>query len=190
MIYVVIATTKDRRTRLQVCVDAIRESTIPHSIVLYENLDGGCVLATKKAITGIHGEIFLLNDDMIVKPTCLELLKNAFDKNYPNKDGVCQPLFGDSVPGSAGAPYCHTDVIRPFLEDYIHRGWDTEFGKVMKMKGKYTIVHEASLDHRHVHKNNPDVKNDDTYRMREASKIHDVELYAERLKNGFKHRFI
>jgi hypothetical protein len=195
MIYVVIATTKERRARLDECITAIRESTIPHSIVIYENLDGGCVLATKKAIEGLDAEIFLLNDDMIIEPDCLTKLKEAYDKNYPNKDGVCQPYMDSRRCPSAGSPYCHTSTIRPFLEHYVHCGWDTEFGQVMQMKNKYTVVPEANLEHRRVPmstKNKPLYENielDETYKMRNASRERDQKLFLERKNGGFKDRF-
>lgn len=187
MIYVVIATTKERRPRLQKCIEAVRESTIPHSILLYENNDGGCVLATKKAIEGIHSEIFLLNDDMIVEPTCLERLKIAYDATYPNKDGVCQPIENFHNGDLGVSPYCHTDTIRPFLEDYIHNCWDAEFTNVMKMKNKYTIVNNAVLDHQHYLKAKAPF--DSTYKKNADTFRRDLDILEVRHKDGYKHRF-
>lgn len=183
MIYIVIATTKERRVRLQKCIDAIRESTIPHSIVIYENNDGGCVLATKKAIEGIHGEMFLLNDDMVIEPDCLEKLKIAYDKAFPNKDGICQP-FEDMHKGElAVAPYGHTDTIRPFLEHYIHNFWDNELTTVMKVRGKYLYVPEARMNHEHVLKN-PNLQ-DETYAKNQTKYEHDRQIFRERLAKKF-----
>jgi hypothetical protein len=187
MIYVVIATTKERRGRLQKCIDAVKESTIPHSIVIYENMDGGCVLATKKAIEGIHSEVFLLNDDMIVAPNCLEMLKNTYDSNFPNKDGVCQP--DDNIHGGrlCTSPYCHTDVLRPFLANYRHHYWDTEFTDVMTMKNKYLIVPQAFLDHQHYTVGRSDI--DNTYAGTNRTFRDDMKIYEERKKYNFADRF-
>jgi hypothetical protein len=188
MIYVVIATTKERRPRLQKCIDAVRESTIPHSIVLYENSDGGCVLATKKAIEGINSEIFLLNDDMIVAPNCLEILKREYDKKFPNKDGVCQP--DDNYHGGrlCTSPYCHTDVVRPFLENYRHHCWDQEFTDVMTIKNKYLIVKDAFLDHQHFTKGGAPM--DETYKMTNNTFQLDIKIWEKRKNDNYGDRFV
>lgn len=187
MIYVVIATTKGRRERLQKCINAIRESTMPHALVVYENSDGGCVLATKKAIEGINGEIFLLNDDMIIAPDCLEILAKTYRTLYPNQDGVCQPDDNYHRGIMAVSPYCHTNTIRPFLEDYIHNGWDGEFSEVMKLKGKYTTVLEAKMDHQHFTKGVSQF--DATYALSVATQTRDNALLEKRLADKFSHRF-
>lgn len=183
MIYVVIATTKERRPRLEKCIAAVRESTIPHSIVIYENQDGGCVLATKKAIEGINGLIFLLNDDMVVEPDCLEKLFKAYTKAFPNQDGVCQP-FEDMHRGALGvAPFCHTNTIRPFLEHYIHNFWDTEFTLVMHSRGKYLPVLDARLLHEHFTNGRSPI--DETYRTTSGKYEIDQETFRVRKKSGF-----
>jgi len=188
MIYVVIATTKERRGRLEKCINAVKNSTIPHSIVIYENLDGGCVLATKNAIEGIHSEILLLNDDMIVAPNCLQLLKQEYDKNFPNKDGVCQPDDNYHAGRLCSSPYCHTDVLRPFLSHYRHHCWDQEFTDVMTMKNKYVIVPEAFLDHQHFTKGASLM--DKTYTMTNNTFGDDLKIFEKRKASNYADRFL
>jgi hypothetical protein len=188
MIYVILATTKQRRERAKKCIDAIQNSTISHSLVIYENYDGGHVAATRNVLKGINGEIFLINDDMIVEVDCIEMLKKSYDENFPSKDGVCQPKDSIHQGRLAVSPYCHTDTIRPFLEDYNHYFWDAEFSKVMYLMKKYIIVENAILDHQHF-TSCDNIIRDETYILNSKKKHLDSKIYEERLKNNFSHRF-
>lgn len=183
MIYVVIATTKERRKRLERCIAAIRTSTIPHAIVIYENSDGGCVLATKKAIEGINGLIFLLNDDMVVAPDCLEKLYKAYISVIPNHDMVLQPWEAMHAGELGVSPFCHTDVIRPFLENYTHNFWDTEFTLVMKARGKYHKILNAKLAHEHFSVRLSPI--DETYKLTQGKFLQDQETFRKRQAAGF-----
>lgn len=189
MIYVILATTKQRRERAKKCIEAIQNSTILHSLVIYENLDGGHVTATRNVLNGINGEMFLINDDMIVEPDCLEMLKKSYDENFPCKDGVCQPKDNIHEGRLAVSPYCHTDTIRPFLEDYNHYFWDAEFAQVMNIMKKYIIVENARLDHHHF-TSNDDVIRDETYILNSKKKHLDFKIYEERVRNKFNNRFL
>jgi hypothetical protein len=180
--HVVIATTPERRARLAQCLDALRASTAPFVLVVYENLDGGCVPATRRAIAGLTGEVFLLNDDMIVEPDCLERLQASFRENFPLLDGACQP--DDNYQGGqlGVSPYLHTETLRPFLRGYTHYFWDTELTAVLKGRGKFLTVPGARLDHQHVTRGAP---NDETYQRTAENFARDLALFRQREAAGF-----
>lgn len=182
MIYIIIATTKGRRARLQECVDAIKASvtTQPYCIVTYENSDGGCVLATKKALSGINGTIFILNDDMIIEPDCIEKLYNAYDQD---RTCIYQPWESMHQGNLAVAPFGHTLMIKPFLDKgYIHNYWDTELTVTMQSIGKYRPIMDAKMDHRHVSRN-PDLM-DETYKVSQATFMRDQELFNSKFNKS------
>lgn len=185
MIYIVIATTKGRRERLKKCISAIQESTYyPFSLLLYENHDGGCVVATKKAIEGLHAPMFLLNDDMIIAPDCLERLVAAYNRNFPNHDGICQPWDPGARGTCAVAPFGHSDLLRKFMNGYNHYWWDAELYDVMRARGKYVVVDDAKFIHEHPNYGLP-VERDETYRTNVLKFDEDAALYKRRQAAGF-----
>lgn len=183
MIYVVIPTTPGRRERLQKCLDALRKSTVSHCAVIYENTDGGCVLAQRRAISGLHGLIFFLNDDMIVEPECLGRLLESYLHHFPAHDGICQPDDNYHAGGLATAPFGHSDTLRPFLAHYTHYFWDTELTAVMQRAGKYVIVSDARLDHQHHTKGRSPL--DETYERTGRNFEADREIFRRREAAGF-----
>lgn len=181
MIYIIITTTKQRRERLQKCIDAIRLSTIPHSIVLYENSDGGCVLALRKAISGIDAPVFILNDDMIVEPDCLRTL---YDEYLKDPSCVYQPYEGIHEGKLAVSPFCHSSTIKPYFEKgYIHSFWDTELTIMSMAFNKYRIINTAKLDHQHVIRD-PSLQ-DETYKISQDSLAVDTLLFNQRKLKQF-----
>jgi hypothetical protein len=181
MIYVIIATTKQRRERLTECLAALRESTVPHSVVIYENLDGGCCLATTKALEGINAPVFILNDDMIVEPDCIEKLYNAYTQD---ELGVYQPWENMHGGKLAVSPFGFSEVLKPFLKKgYVHSFWDTELTIMATAYGKYHIVAEAKIDHKHVMKD-PSLQ-DATYKISQDKLAFDTELFNKRKAKQF-----
>lgn len=182
MIYVVIATTKERRQRLEKCLAALRESTMAHAVVIYENTDGGCVKATRRAIEGIEGPMFLLNDDMIVEPDCIEKL---FNRWMALRDGevICQPWEKMHGGNLAVAPFGLAKTIRPFLEHYTHNFWDTELTMVKTAFAKYVPVLEARLIHEHFSQGMAPL--DETYKLTQGKYLDDQKIFRARMANKF-----
>jgi hypothetical protein len=185
MIYVVIATTKQRRERLQECIEAIRNSIIPHSILIYENNDGGCCLATSKALEGLedHALVFLLNDDMIVSPSCLETLYKEWLKD-PNPKNIFQPYEDIQQGRLAVSPFTTVGTLKYFLSrGYKHSFWDTEMTIMAMAYQRYKFVPEAILEHKHMIKN-PDLQ-DETYKISQDKLAFDTELFNKRKEKQF-----
>lgn len=176
--HVVIATTPERQTRLELCLTALRRSTVPFTLVLYWNRDGGCVVATRRAVENLRGEIFLLNDDMIVEPDCLEKLQTAFRNHNPH-GLVLQPSDNYHPNGEiATAPYLDHSTLWPALSrGYRHYYWDAELALLARRRGSYHFVPEARLDHQHVTKGFAD---DSTYRLSAPNWDHDQAIYRSR----------
>lgn len=186
MIYVLIPTTAERRERLQKCLDALRRSTVPHCVVIYENSDGGCVLAQRRALAGLNGLIFILNDDMIVEPDCLSRLLESYLHHFPRHDGICQPDDNYHTGNLATAPFGHSETLRPFLQDYMHYFWDTELTTVMQRAGRYVTVLAAKLDHQHHTKGRAPL--DQTYQQTGKNFERDREVFRQREAAGFPNR--
>lgn len=184
MIYVIIATTKQRRKRLEECLAALRESTVPHAVVTYENSDGGCCKPTRDVLEGIKGTIFIINDDMIVEPDCLQMLDEAYRINFPNKDGICQP-FETIHKGQLGvSPFGDRDYILPYLDKgYVHSFWDTEITMMSQAYGKYVMVPEAKMEH--VHPVSGKAVMDETYHASQAKAKQDETLFRQRMAKKF-----
>jgi GT2 family glycosyltransferase len=178
MITVIIPTTKERRERLDECVNAVKDNAgIPHRILIYENNDGGCVLAMHNAVKDINGLIFIINDDMIMEKDCLKILMDNYDNNflYPD-DGIQKGKFACSF-------FCDADYFRKHLHlGYTHNYVDNELTEIARMQGKLKYVPEAKLIHKHWTRG---VAKDKTYGLQDTTKEKDKKLYEERLAVGF-----
>lgn len=184
--HVVIATTPGRRARLDLCLNALRQSTVPFVLVVYENTEGGCAPALLRALEGITGELFILNDDMIVEPECLERLRDAFRQkpSFQYGGGVVQP-DGNYHPNGeiATAPYLDRGTLWNVLSrGYKHYFWDMELVLNSRKHGNYLHVPQAKLDHQHVTKGFPD---DETYRLTNLNWVHDEAIFKAREAAGF-----
>ena len=182
MIYCLLPTTKERRPRLQTCIDSIRDSVCnePITICVYENFDGGWVNATHKIIEGINGVAFLLGDDMVLEPDCIQELWNNYEDGF-----LLQPNEKHHHGNLAVSPFCHTDILKSYLfKGYKHLYSDEELTEVMKAQGKYKPVLTAKLDHQHFSSGQSVF--DETYRTSQSYSEHDRLLFNERKRNGFK----
>ncbi len=183
MFYVLIPTTKERRPRLEKCINAIRESTCqyPFSIITYENdTDGGWAQALLKMIEGINGVVFLLSDDMIVERDCIQTLYKKYIERFPKFDGMAQPYenFGHGQHGDC--PMIHTDTLRPFLEIGYQHYADAEISDRLHKQGKYLVVSEAKVFHEHPSQY-PELM-DETYRKAHSKQQEDMNLFITRMK--------
>ncbi len=152
MIYILIPTTKERRHRLEKCINSIRESVCPYSFTIctYENEnDGGWARACKKMVEGIDDLIFIVNDDMIVEQNCIRILYEKYIETFPENDGIMNPFDTLSLGENCDIPFCHSSVIKPFLDiGYWHYAGQ-EISRVMKQRAKYAIADEAIVVHEH-----------------------------------------
>lgn len=185
MIYIVIPTTKQRRERLKKVIDALRESDVPHTICIYENLDGGYVKAVHNALEGIDGIVWILNDDMVPKPDCLKFLWNAYRQSFAENDGIAQPFEQFHGGNLAVCPFGHSKVLKQYMhQGYKHHYVDTELTLVMKQKGKYLEVPEAFVDHQHYIADSSLL--DETYNLTRGGYKEDEALFIKRKSNNFR----
>lgn len=177
MISIIVPTTPERRERLNICLDAIRNSSIESRIIIYENNGGGYINAVLKAIEGITGIVFVINDDMILDKYCLENLLKEYDNNlvYPD-DGINN--------GTLATTYmCDAEYVRKYLHTgYKHHYCDTELTDVARIQGKLKYVPEAKLEHRHWTTGSP---KDAVYERNGIHIDQDRDLYFNRKANNF-----
>lgn len=155
MIYIAIPSTKERRNRLEKCIEAIKLNTkYPVAICTYENeercKDIGWVKAVHKLLEGINGLVFILGDDAIIEPNCIEKLYEEYIK-LPNKEEwLLQPYEQINKGELATFPFAHSDILKTYIsKEYNHNFSDTELTEVMKKKGRYLPVLEAKVYHEH-----------------------------------------
>lgn len=183
IVYVCIPTTAERRKTLDTAIASIRENKFPHAILIYENQDGGCAIATHNMLKGINGLVFILNDDMTIGNNCIEILYKKYKEVFPNNDGLIQPYDNFNKGKVAVSAFCHSDIIKKYLhKGYKHKYSDTELTEVMKIKGKYLYLPEADMFHHHEMDKS---KYDNTYKIMEDTSIIDKELYLKRKQNNF-----
>lgn len=165
MIYIIIPTTPERRERANQLIKSIQENTqdVKYSIVVYENNDGGWVPAVYNMLEGINGLVWLLGSDCIVLPDALKTLKNAYQSNFPNQDGICEPfneLHGETL---CQHPFGHSDTIKKYLDRrFTHWYSDNWFSLLAKRDNKLVFVPEAKIEHRHFINGKAEV--DETYK--------------------------
>lgn len=186
MIYICVPTTEERREQTDRLVASIREHTkdVQHSIVLYENQDGGWVPAVHNVLSSIDGFVVLLGSDCLVTERWLSTLWERFCKVFPNKDGVAQPFDEINQGRLCQHPLGHSKVIKEYLHPgYIHNFSDNEMTDRLLEDGKYLYVPESKVEHLHwVNKKAP---MDETYKQIMSTYERDKQLYQNRLSAGF-----
>lgn len=194
MIYCLIPSTKERRPRLEKCVEAIHvKMKYPTAIVTYENEDGctdvGWVRAVHKTLEGINGVVFILGDDAIVEPECIEKLYEAYQALPDKEQWLLQPYEQFHKGELATFPFCHSDILKKYIyKGYKHLYSDTELTLMMKSFGRYLIVPEARVDHQHFLTGT--VPMDETYKATQSLGNEDAKLFQERVRNNFEPRNI
>lgn len=184
LIYILIPTTPERKEKLALTLASIAENKLPHVVCIYESEGEGGSIALFKMLQGINGLCFVLNDDMVIAPDCLEKLYFEWLRKIPEEDVLLQPFDNINKGKLAVSPFCHSDVLKKyFYHGYIHCFADTELTEVLKAKGSYFYVPEAKMQHNHYKITN---KNDDTYQFSRDHHAVDRELYFKRKANGFE----
>jgi GT2 family glycosyltransferase len=179
MIKILIPTTKERRTRLNDCLNAVRDnSNYKHSILIYEGNDGGYVNAVHKMLEGISGLVCVIGDDMIPQKDWLKYLAEAYNDNlvFPD-DGISNGKL-------ATAFLCDADYLRKYLhKGYSHLYSDKELTEVSRLLGKLKYVPESKVIHNHW--STGSVK-DQTYLSQDETRYKDRELFKSRKLINFE----
>ena len=189
MIYICIPTTKERRARLKQLLASIDEHTqnIQHTVVIYENADGGCVAAIHNMLEGINGYVAILSDDVVVEKDWLKNLWDAFIDAFPDGSGAAQPYDNIQEGRLCQHPLAHSETIKKYLhKGYVHCFSDNEMTERLMRDCKYLYVPTARIEHRHfIRKLAPF---DETYKLafNEETIEKDRQLFITRANNGFK----
>lgn len=186
MIYICIPTTKERREQTDRLIASIRENTeMQHSIITYENWDGGWVPAVHNMLDGIDGFVVLLGSDTMVEKGWLEILWKGFCETFPNKDGLAQPYDSINNGGLCQHPLGHSSTIKKYLsKEYIHNFSDNEMTERLIADRKYLYVPESKI--KHLHWVNKQAKVDETYKKIMESYEQDRATYIRRKQEGYK----
>jgi hypothetical protein len=180
MIHILIPTTKERRTILDRCLNAIRENTeISHQIHIYENNDGGWVKATWNMITPLKDDtpILIINDDMLVH--------KGWDKMFDLWDGTNLVYPNNLIYDDLAAAWlCSVAFMKEHYHDgYIHHYADTEITEKAKLLNKLVYAKDCIIEHLHWTVNKSQM--DETYKLVQRDAEKDRILFETRKKNGF-----
>jgi hypothetical protein len=173
-----IPTTRERRKRLNDCLDAVRDnSNYPHRILIYEGNDGGYVNAVHKMLEDINGLVCVIGDDMIPQKDWLKILMDNYNDNfvYPD-DGLRHERIATTF-------VCEADYLRKYLyKGYRHNFSDTELTEVSRLLGKLKYVPEAKIIHNHFTNG---AEKDETYKAQDKTFQKDKDLFNSRKANNF-----
>lgn len=188
MITILIPTTSERKERLAKCVEAINRSvcSVPIIIVSFEN-NIGWVAAVHEMIKGLDDSdlVFVLGDDAIVAPDCLQILWNSYHSSSVGNTELFQPDDGFHNAELATFPFCTVHILRKYLYKGYHHLWaDNELTMIMKSMRVYIAVKDAKVDHQHFLKDRKLI--DKTYADSQSWNEKDRSLFMQRQKDGFK----
>lgn len=195
MIYVCIPTTKERRPRLEKCLEAIRASVgaPPFTVCLYENEDGGWVAALQNLVAGLRDDalIFNIGDDVIIQPDCIALLAEEFawkEANGVNPDTLLlQPYEHIHQGNIATNPFCRAGLIKRWLSRaYVHNFADNELTELARAEGTYVYVPKAISEHIHFELDHS--LYDETYDRTQRYFIKDQATFQQRKAAGYNPR--
>lgn len=189
MIKVCIPTTPGRRVRLLECIKAVQDnSNYPHELVVFENQLGGWVAAVREMVKDLGEDpVVVIGDDVLPQPDWLKILVVAYQKKFPNQDGLVQPDDGSHNGRIASYPMATPQYLRRWIySGYVHNWADKELKKVSEAQGHYLFVPEAKTIHRH-HEVYPELY-DETYALQKDTEPKDKELYRQRetASNGYR----
>ena len=186
IIHILIPTTKERRNRLEKCINSIREKAgFPHIISTYENYREGFVLPCYKLLKDLNPEtiVWCIGDDtVLIEEDTLARLVAEYEKNYPENDGVVQPNDGIQSGRIITMPLCSAKTM---LEKGIHLDFflsycDDVFTLIMRKEGKYTYCSEIHVDHQHWSVDKAPL--DETYEFAKTKLKEDEQAFKETCK--------
>ena len=179
MIYVLFPSTPERKERLAVAMESIRNSICDQEIEIKVDISEGegANKPTLRLINSVDGLVICLGDDSTVEPDTIQKLYNAYIREFPDQDGMCSPPNCDNF-------LAHSNTMRKYWHpDYIHLYADRDFFDTMTFKKKVFRVLDAVIHHNHYTKNA--TLDDDTYRFGEKNREADRILYEKRRARNF-----
>ena|SRR3990167_4336911 len=186
MIYILIPTTPERDKRLQETLASIKKSICDQEIeiVIDVNEYEGFVKPVIRMLNKIEGLCMIVPNDVILWPSAIQRCYNEYIRNFPDNDG----LVGW---GSEGMeidymcfPFAHSRTMREIVNPiYFHNFSDREWTEIMKKRGKYYPIRNATCTHNHYTKY-PELL-DKTYQINEDTSSADGKIYWERFDKGF-----
>lgn len=155
MIHILIPTTKERKERLNKCIESIHENAgIPHIISTYENYREGFVKPCSYLLQDLKDDtmVWCIGDDTILTESdTLKRLLDIYNEKYPNKDGVVQPDDGIQHGNLITMPLCtaKTMLTKGIHLEFFLNFCDNIFSELMVKEGKYTYCPDIKVDHQH-----------------------------------------
>lgn len=184
MLNILIPTTIERRDQLKECIANIEKyADIPYEIFTDENNDGGWVKAIHRFCNTHTGLTWVIGTDVRIGEKTLSTMVEAYNKTFPNKDGIVQPYDEFHEGKLAVHPLGDTETLKKYIYDgYIHCFSDNEMTERAMSDGKYLYVPEAYVEH--LHFINKKAEEDETYKKiyNKENYEKDRTLYLERKK--------
>lgn len=181
MIHILIPTTKERRIRLNECLEAIRSNTEgEYLITVFENSCGGCVEPSRKMVATLKDDelVCILNDDMIPQPKWLSYLL----KKHQESGGLVYPDDGLRDGKLATTWLCTAKYLSDnYSGDYKHSFADQEMTERAKARNELHYVPESKIIHKHFTKQND--LYDETYKLQTLTISKDEQQYHQRKLN-------
>lgn len=153
-VVICIPTTPERRRRLNECIQSIhRHAGYHHQILTYQNTGEGYVKAIRSMVHLLNPNtlVWCIGDDVVLhEPNTLKRLVEAYNKEYPDKDGVVNPDDGIQHGRVMTTPLC---TAKTFLDHYdarfFHYYADNVFTDTMRAANKYTYCSDIHIKHNH-----------------------------------------
>jgi len=186
MISVLIPSTPERKDRLAFAVESIQKNICnqPIEIITEISTGEGANKPLLRMFEKVNDLVFLLNDDVILMPHCIQELYNNYVSTFPDKDGICVPNDGVHNCKLATFPFGHVDTFKKYwCKDYIHLYADSDITEVMKRRNRYSEVPTAKLIHKHFLFEKELM--DDTYGFSQKFSGHDQLIFRDRLEHNF-----
>ena len=179
-VVVCIPTTPERRDRLAVCMESINTyAGYPCIIMTHENEYEGFIVAIHRILDRLADDtlIWVIGDDVTMhEPDTMKRMVEAYDKMYPDHDGVVNPNDGIQRGALITAPLTTAKIMRDGTsKEFFHSYADNLFTDRMKCLGKYTYLPDIHVTHNH-HCNGL-AKKDHTYAIASEHLQRDYDIY-------------
>lgn len=179
-VVVCIPTTPERRHRLATCMESINtHAGYPCIIMTHENEYEGFVVAIHRILDRLADDtlVWVIGDDVTMhEPDTMKRLVDAYERLYPEGDGVVNPDDGIQCGALITAPLTTAKVMREGTSrDFFHYYADNLFTDTIRRLGKYTYLPDVKITHSH-HCNGMAPK-DHTYTITEGKMLQDYHTY-------------
>lgn len=139
-----------------------------------------------------HDVIVLLADYLVVRPGCFDAIEAAFEKHFPDFDGVVGLNMENMPPNPNVAEFCFVALGSRFMDrfperqchcpDYYHFYADTELGLYAKSINKFVFEEEARVFS--YHPNAKNAERDSTHQASRRFKAEDMGMWNRRNAQG------